>query len=301
MPLISVIVTSYNKGKYIEKSLSSILDNSFKDIELIIVEDGSTDNSKSIIRNIIEEHYSRDIFLIENSTNLGAGMSRRIGIEKAKGKWISLIDADDWIDSDYYDKLIDASEKSNADIIYSRIKYCYGDSIQDDVAHCNEEVIVNDPQQIFRNFSWYGLQYLNYSLTKKELYDKIGGYCPARFIEDTPTAVKLLSVAKKIHIVPYHSYAYRSVENSLMNSHNNVEKAYWLYYNLMDSLNFLEKMNIESGKIAKQNILNDVYTQCSLLRIDETDFMRINKEGWIKIVEYFSIDETICKEKKNMH
>ena len=85
---ISIIITAYNVKDYIEKAIESAINQTYKDIEIIVVNDCSTDNTKQLI-----EKY--DVKLINNKENVGAGLSRRIGIKYATGDYILLLDADD--------------------------------------------------------------------------------------------------------------------------------------------------------------------------------------------------------------
>ena len=118
--MISVIVTVYNKEKYIKHCIESIENNTYKDIELIIVEDCSTDNSMNIIQELIPKY--NNITLIRNEVNSGAGYSRNVGIKASKGEWLSLIDADEWIDEEYFQTYINRVE-DDVDIIYGSFKY----------------------------------------------------------------------------------------------------------------------------------------------------------------------------------
>ncbi|MGB5419654.1 glycosyltransferase family 2 protein [Algibacter sp.] len=90
MPFFSVIIPLYNKEGYIESTLNSVLKQSFKDFEIIIIDDGSTDKSLEII-----SKFEDDRLTLFKQKNSGASVARNNGIEKAKGKYISLLDADD--------------------------------------------------------------------------------------------------------------------------------------------------------------------------------------------------------------
>ncbi|GAA0871193.1 glycosyltransferase family 2 protein [Gangjinia marincola] len=90
-PFFSVVITVYNKEDYIKETIQSVLDQTFTDFELIIVDDYSTDNS----RNIIKSYQTDAITPIYNETNLGAGASRNVGVYYAKGNYIALLDGDD--------------------------------------------------------------------------------------------------------------------------------------------------------------------------------------------------------------
>lgn len=110
---VSVIVPIYNTERYIERCLKSLVNQSLKDIEIICVNDGSTDNSIVIVRKFADND-SR-IKIIEQQ-NLKQGAARNNGMKIATGEYIGFIDSDDWIDIDYFEKLYNAAKKYNSDI-----------------------------------------------------------------------------------------------------------------------------------------------------------------------------------------
>lgn len=120
-PLLSVIIPMFNTEKYIIKCIDSILNQSFKDLEIIIIDDKSYDNSITIVQDFIKVH--DNIKLYKAKTKVLAGGARNIGLEKAKGKYISFIDSDDWIDLNVYEKAMDVIQRTESDIaIFGVIK-----------------------------------------------------------------------------------------------------------------------------------------------------------------------------------
>lgn len=113
--LISVIIPIFNAEKYISKCLESVVNQNFKHLEIICINDGSTDNSLKIIKNFAKKDKRIKIF---NTENNGQGSARNLGLKKAKGKYISFIDADDWISKDAYKILYNKSEKFDLDILF---------------------------------------------------------------------------------------------------------------------------------------------------------------------------------------
>jgi len=94
-PLVSVIIPLFNSEKTILFSLKSIVDQKLKDVEIIIVNDGSTDNSKSLVENFKEKNPDQEIIIISQE-NQGVSVARNTGMKKAKGKYISFLDSDDY-------------------------------------------------------------------------------------------------------------------------------------------------------------------------------------------------------------
>lgn len=113
MSKVSVIVPAYNMENYIKRCLDSLVFQTLKDIEIICINDGSTDNSL----HTFEEYAAKDDRIkIYSQENLGLSAARNLGIEKATGEYIGFVDSDDYVDSDFYEKLYNAAVENNADI-----------------------------------------------------------------------------------------------------------------------------------------------------------------------------------------
>ena len=124
IPKISIIVPVYNSEKYIKKCLDSILNQTLSDIEIILINDGSTDNTK----NIIEDYANTDsrIILI-NQENSGPSVSRNKGINIARGKYLGFVDADDYLEPNMYEELYYLASKNKSQIAMCAYRevYCY--------------------------------------------------------------------------------------------------------------------------------------------------------------------------------
>lgn len=113
MTKISIIIPVYNGEKYIKKCLDSIKSQTFQDYEVLIINDGSKDNTKKIIETYLED----DRFKLYNRTNHGIGSSRNFGIEKSKGNYICFIDSDDYVDLNYLEKLYTKINSDKLDMV----------------------------------------------------------------------------------------------------------------------------------------------------------------------------------------
>lgn len=113
-PVLTVIVPVYNTADYLVKCLDSIVNQSLKDIELVIVNDQSTDDSVDIIKKYVNRNSAIKFYSTE--TKSLAGGSRNLALQHATGKYIGFVDSDDWIDTNMYKKTIGLLEKSEADI-----------------------------------------------------------------------------------------------------------------------------------------------------------------------------------------
>ncbi len=119
MPLISVIIPAFNAERYLEKSIQSALAQSFENLEVIVINDGSTDQTHKILEDLSRKHDR--ITAIHNDRNRWAALSRNVGIEAATGDWIALLDADDWWDQRRLATLLEVAEKHSADIVADNI------------------------------------------------------------------------------------------------------------------------------------------------------------------------------------
>ena len=111
--VLSIIVPVYNLENYLCKCIDSILGQTYRDFEVLLVDDGSTDSSLSICLQYAETDSRICVFHKDNG---GASSARNLGLEKARGQYISFIDGDDFIEPDLYERLLEDLLKTNADI-----------------------------------------------------------------------------------------------------------------------------------------------------------------------------------------
>ena len=117
--LISIIVPVYNVEKYLRECLDSIMSQTYQNFECLLINDGSPDHSADICREYVEKDSRFRYFEKENG---GVSSARNLGIEHSKGEYITFIDSDDWVESDYVETLYDELIKENADIAVSTYK-----------------------------------------------------------------------------------------------------------------------------------------------------------------------------------
>ena len=137
MPQVSVIIPNLNNARYIEASIMSVLNQTLKDIEIIVIDDGSTDESWEIIQKLSQE--DPRIITIKNPQNIGTGPSRNKGLDIATGEYIKFLDADDTMDSDVLESMYTAAQEHNAQIVCGYMRFC--DSISWDEPLRPSEII----------------------------------------------------------------------------------------------------------------------------------------------------------------
>lgn len=112
-PIVSVIIAAFNVEQYIERAIKSALDQTIRDIELIVVDDSSTDNTASVVLGFTDPR----IKLYRNDENRGPSFSRNYAISKAEGRWVAVLDADDWWTPNRLDELLEVANQYNADVV----------------------------------------------------------------------------------------------------------------------------------------------------------------------------------------
>lgn len=249
MELISVVLPVYNVESYLKESINSILRQSYQNLEIILVDDGSTDESG----NICDSYQSLDSrIVVYHKENGGLSDARNYGIEHANGEYIYLVDSDDFlIRSDTLEQLYDGLVANSADIAVAKyIEYVEGDIIQESTSLTIQ--IMDRERAIASQYN-----YTNYKLSfvvawnklyKKDLFDTITYPC-GKLHEDEFTTYKLYLASEKIVYIDIDSYAYRQRSGSIMNSDYSIKK--------LDALEALE----ERIKILRDNNISTIETE----------------------------------------
>lgn len=133
MPEISVIIPVYNKEAYVEKALRSVIGQSFADLEVIVINDGSIDRSKEVVQRIAREDARIHLIDIPNG---GVSNARNIGLANAHGEWIQFLDADDWLEEEYLSQAMKVLAENPADILFS------GFSMVDEQFNLVKEIVI---------------------------------------------------------------------------------------------------------------------------------------------------------------
>ena len=215
--LVSVIIPVYNVEKYVEKCIKSVLNQSLKSIEIIIVNDGSTDKSKDIVTKI--STMNNNIKVI-NQKNNGLSEARNVGIKSARGKYIFLLDSDDYLEKHVLENMVNRAEKDDADIVIGKFNFVYenNDRKKSSVNWLDESLLVNNVEAIkelllLEKFQFHACG----KLYKRELFKKI--YFPKnKYFEDLATTYKLIYKAKKIVYINESCYEYLIRKGSICNS-----------------------------------------------------------------------------------
>lgn len=221
-PEISIIVPVYNVEKYLKRCIDSILNQSFTDFELILVDDGSTDNSGKII----DEYAVKDERIkVIHKENGGQGSARNRGLDIAKGNYIGFVDSDDWIHKDMYKILYENIIKYNTDI--SQIDHKPTSSYVNDENIVNEKVhIVDNILKEFGNCTSFEL--LPYIFVWNKLYKadiwSSFRFPENKFAEDLRVIYKIYDKSNKMIRIDRKLYYYFMSDNSSTRGKFNIKK-----------------------------------------------------------------------------
>ncbi len=223
-PKVSVILPVYNVGKYLRQSLDSLINQTLKEIEIICVDDGSTDESYEIL----EEYKAKDPRIkVIHKENKGTGAARNDGLRLARGECIGFVDPDDWVKPDMYERLYGLIKEKNLDIIM-----CMPDGYDEKNAvnapfpyfvDANFENIIDD-----RIFNWRDLSPFSYpmcvwnKLYTKELFDKNNiDFAEGLDFEDHKVIFGTLLTAERMFFIREKLYVYRfNREGSVLTDNN---------------------------------------------------------------------------------
>ncbi len=221
MKKVSVIIPAFNCEKFINKCINSILEQTYKSIQIIIVNDGSSDNTKNICENFVKDN--GNIILI-NKENEGPAIARKVGLEKADGEYISFIDSDDYIDSNFYKKLVDTLESNNADIV--ECGYNIIDENMQLIKECKmKQQIVEGQKNCIKHYIKKDntTNYLVTKLYKRELFDNVK-FQKLFAGEDACVLLQVFGNSEKVVVIPNNMYYYVQTSTSLCRKPYNLKK-----------------------------------------------------------------------------
>lgn len=236
---ISIVMTAYNMEQYITEAMSSCLNQTYKDIELVVVEDCSTDNTLALIEAIASQ--DERVVVIRHEQNLGAGMGRRDGINAATGDYFITVDADDWLDEDFIESLADRAKASGADVVSGGITIERGEGYWEKT--CYGDLVCTGMDKV-KKFWGEKVVFMNNKIIRTSFRDKIQ-YCHRRFIEDTPTIIPMLHMANQVDYVSNTGYHYRMQDDSLTHKADAFKYALYRALCCMDLIDYFRSIQEE--------------------------------------------------------
>lgn len=236
MPKLSVILPVYNVENYLSDCLESVLNQSYGDIEVIIIDDGSTDNSLMICKDYCQKDSRIRLYTQENQ---GISVTRNRGLDLARGEFLTFMDSDDTIDSDMYDSLMSKFSDSDIDVVISghRVVQLNGETYENKYGEFTlsgvdaTRMILDD--SVLPSFLWD-------KIYRADLWEGIR-FPVGRIYEDLATVYKILDKSKKVKIIDgvYYNY-YRRPRSICLNpgEMNQKKRLYDLFLAFYDRYEF---------------------------------------------------------------
>lgn len=295
MPKVSIIVPIYNVEKYIEKCLDSLISQTLQEIEIIFVNDGSTDNSP-IIAKKFQKQYPQKIIYLEKA-NGGLSDARNYGMLYANGEYIAFLDSDDYVEKDTYEKMYELAKKENSDMVECDFYWEYPNKIKIDtgkIYHNKEEMA-----EKVRVVAWN-------KLIKRKILEQAKIEFPKGYrYEDVEFTYKLIPYLEKVSFLKKPCIHYIQRKNSISNSQN--ERTKEIFDVLEHVIDYYKENNIYDKYRQQLEYTYTRYSLCSsLLRIVKVNDKKIRDEllemTWTNLNEKFPNwkKNKILKKNKSM-
>ena len=206
MSKISVIVPVYNVEQYLSQCLDSIINQTYKNLEIICVDDGSPDNSGKIL----DEYAEKDNRIkVIHQENQGVSVARNTGLDNATGEWVSFIDSDDYIKLDFYERMINVALKNNSQVVQCRVyrnqKPLYGGKCIRTSGFGN---IISILKRGYSCNKLWSLELINKNNIR---------FYPGIYVEDILFSVQVAFYANSWETIDYDGYFYRYNPSSITN------------------------------------------------------------------------------------
>lgn len=293
----SVIIPVYNTEQYLEQCIQSVLNQTQKEIEIILVDDGSTDGSRSIIERY-EKVYPNIKAIYQKNQKLGA--ARNAGLEMAKGKYVYFCDSDDYIATDLLEQCFRCSEEKNTDFVFfDAHSFCESNDFKDQVEiYDRREIGISDEVMSGVTF-WnkFGRKGGGYScvpfqyIRRDFLSDNSIKFMTGIFYEDNEWCVNMHLKSQRIYYIPHKFYYRRYRPNSIMTSN-------YSYMHLLSALAIYKEIisrNVCETERDKLNVVEDVLYAMDIKVREILQFLAENKK-----MEYQPQLKRFCEELRKL-
>ena len=255
MPELSIIVPVYNVEDYIKECIDSLLLNDIPDMELLLVDDGSTDNSGQIC----DEYVQRDKrVIVLHKENGGLSSARNYGLDHAKGDYIGFVDSDDIVNKMMFSTMLNTAQRYHADIAICGIQY-FTDSLIDTSPCVHSDVLIvsedNSRYKLFISPQGMGDYAVN-KIYKRELFATGIQFPEDHIFEDIFTSYKLFDKAKRVICLDKDYYYYRLRKGSISHGKKFNPKMVDIVYSTGEQLEFIRENAPEYLPLANQKYLD---------------------------------------------
>lgn len=216
--LISIVVPVYNCQEYIYECVQSVLNQTFPSFELILLDDGSKDNSQRICEKLSKID---NRIIVEKHQNIGASQTRKLGLELSRGKYITFLDADDTLKKDYLEKMYETIKECKSEVVCCN-------SVDSGIKNnaIEKDLIIYDKKYFLQAF-FENKRYVYCiwgKLYQKDIFENII-FPDMKYAEDTYVAMQVFQKASSVKLINYYGYNYRDNLNGAMRSSQGIRQA----------------------------------------------------------------------------
>jgi glycosyltransferase involved in cell wall biosynthesis len=295
---ISVIIPVYNSEKYLKDSIESILNQTFQDFEILIIDDGSIDSSKEIINNYVNKDKRVKYFYQENQ---GPGPARNKGLQNAKGTYISFLDSDDYLEKDTLETAYLKAEEMNLDILFFNAKVIYESAnLQKNYGYYtnyykrkNKYEKLLTGKELLKQYdkNWDFLPHVGFQIIKRSLIVENENWFINAPHEDNLFTIKNLLLANKVYHIDKEFYVRRLRENSIMTSKMTINNVHGYFISIIKLIEFTQEKPFEYDTLSTiANVLRRLQYSASkiLKKLDNNEVKKYKKN--LSNKEFFLFD-----------
>lgn len=295
---VSIIVPVYNVEKYIEKCIDSLINQTLKDIEIILIDDGSTDRSGLLCDQLAKQDNRIKVIHKENS---GVSSARNLGLDNAEGEYVGFVDPDDWCETDMFEQMYTLGSQSNADAIICG--YYHENGNEKSIEIPKMKGVISSKHALYQCIKGIGHGYFTSvwnKLIKRKAIGNILFNEKYTISEDEMFIVELFPLLKDIFIVDKPLYHWIERESGALNSNENYYKKWVSAYEAKKQIVSIIDKNYQN--LAKANIYATLFKAewtlyykgeielrkrfSSMIKPYRNDFLVCNNYSLIKKVKY---------------
>ena len=280
---VSIIIPVYGVEKYIDKCLNSLVKQSLKEIEIIVVNDGTKDNSQKIIDKYVKKYPDKIKSYIKE--NGGQGSARNYGLKKTTGEYIGYVDSDDFVEKDMYKKLYNKAKENNYDIVV-----CGNYNVSEDYQNKNIDAFINNYNTDLENIFFGKMAVWNKIYKRDILIKNKLEFKEKVWYEDLAFTLKAIMNSNTFAFIDEPLYDYLIREGSTMNN-SNVKRNLEILEAFDDILSYI-----------KHNKKEEYFDKVEFLAIDHiyiSAIVRILKANADNKIKKETVNELICYMNKN--
>lgn len=238
MTLISIVMPVWNGAQTISRAIDSVLEQTYPDFEVLVVDDGSTDQTSAIIQSYV----ARDsrILYIKSDKNHGVSHARNLALAQVKGEWVTLLDADDWYAPDRLAQMLGVAKETHADVVIDNMHVINHETEQKigQTVFGKKDAVVNlTPRELFERdtpFSLFALGYAQPMVRASVLREKAIRYNEAFALgEDFVFLADILLYGATAYITPYAGYYYDMARPPLFSALDGSDKPNRSYQHIL--------------------------------------------------------------------